>query len=454
MSEPFSLPDGFLFGSATASLQIEGGDTGNTWYRWAERGHIKDGSHCAVAADHWNRVEEDVSLLRELNQQCYRMGIEWSRIEPEPGVFNHEAIAPYRRELELLRQSSIRPMVTLHHFSQPLWFEDSGGWTRPDAAEIFARYVRFAADALGDLVPDWVTINEPNVYLVMGYVFGVWPPGERSIRAYLRAAKQMIRAHHRAYAELHERAARSSWECNVGAAHHIRVFDPLRGSNPLDWAVTGLYRSEFQWVFVNGMTNGSLSLPLISDRAYRNDLAAAQRAASRLSSAHSRHSAADLVSDFLGVNYYSRDMLSFTLRPSRAFGDVHTKPGRPVNDLGWEIYPEGLLRVLRDVGGRYGLPIYITENGTCDAHDLFRSRFIYDHLLAVRQAADEGVDVRRYYHWSLLDNFEWLEGLSIRFGLIHVDYETQKRTVRSSGRFYAGIAAAGGVTPELLEHYL
>lgn len=444
MTEPFQLPDYFLFGTATAALQIEGGDRGNTWYRWAEEGRIKDGSHCIVAADHWNRVDEDISLMHGLNVQVYRMGVEWSRIEPEPGRFEEQAIEHYRYELEKLHEIGIRPMVTLHHFSHPIWFEDTGGWDRDDAPEIFARYVRHVADALGDLAPDWITINEPNVFLVQGYLFGEWPPGEKSIAKYLGVGRTMIAAHHRAYAELHRSAKKHGRECNVGAAHHIRVFDPLRPNHLLDRFVTGLYRSEFQWLFVNGMTDGKLAFPVTPDKNYREALDAARAEAPE----HGQ------LSDFIAVNYYSRDMLSFTPNPSLAFGRVHTHPGSETNDLGWEIYPKGLLRVLRDVGSRYPLPIYITENGTCDAADSFRARFIYDHLKAVSAAIGEGIDVRRYYHWSLLDNFEWLEGLSIRFGLIHVDYETQERTIRRSAEFYAEIARTGSVTKEMIERYL
>lgn len=444
MSSPFQLPSTLQLGTATAALQIEGGDRNNSWYRWAERGRIKDGSHCIVAADHWNRVAEDVELMRSLNMRHYRMGIEWSRIEPEPGRIDDAALRHYRNELERLHRAGIRPMLTLHHFSQPIWFEDSGGWERDDAPEIFARYVRIIAEALGDLVTEWITINEPNVYLVMGYVFGEWPPGISSIKRYLHGSKCMIRAHHRAYEELHRAAAAARRPCKVGAAHHIRVFDPLRPRHPMDRFATALYRSEFQWLFVSGMTTGKLAFPVRRDREYERSLSAARAEAPN----------PPYVSDFIAVNYYSRDMLRFVPDAGRAFAAVHTKAGSPTNDLGWEIYPEGLSRVLADVSTRYPLPIYITENGTCDATDSFRARFIYDHLRELVGSIGEGAPVERYYHWSLLDNFEWLEGLSIRFGLVHVDYETQKRSIRPSGTFYGEIARQRGVTEAMIRRYL
>jgi len=170
--EPFALPEDFLLGTATASLQIEGGDRNNSWYRWVQTGHVKDGSSCIVADDHWNRVSEDIELMKQLHQQTYRMSLEWSRIEPARGQFNKDAIQHYRRELQQLTSAGIRPLVTLHHFSNPLWLEDAGAWTNPDVISLFERYTAYVVENLGDLVSDWCTINEPNVYLASGYVLG------------------------------------------------------------------------------------------------------------------------------------------------------------------------------------------------------------------------------------------------------------------------------------------
>lgn len=431
--EPFRLPDGFLLGTATSSLQIEGGDRNNNWFRWCEQGRIKDGSHCIVACDHWNRVEEDVALLKKLNNHTYRMSLEWSRIEPEEGKFDPEAMSHYRWEIETLVGAGIRPLVTLHHFSNPLWFEDSGSWMNPQAIDRFQRYVEYVVSNLGDLVSDWVTINEPNVYAAQSYLLDLWPPGKSSIRAYLQVARNMVLAHVKAYRKIHEVRRKMGFGADtlVGAAHHLRVIDPKSNLLPERW-LARIFHYLFEEIFVTGMAEGKLLFPLGSGYPLGKGK----------------------YMDFLGVNYYSRDMVSLSWNPIMLFGKTEPKKGAPVNDLGWEIYPEGLYRVCKFYWDRFRTPVFVTENGVCDAKDQVRARFIYDHLYQVKRLLDDGVDVRRYYYWSLLDNFEWLEGLSIRFGLVEVDYTTQKRTIRRSGMFYGELCRNRGVTPEMIREYL
>ena len=427
--EPFKLPDDFMLGTATASLQIEGGDRNNSWYRWAEQGHIKDGSHCVVACDHWNRVDEDIALMKDLNSHTYRMSIEWSRIEPEKGKFDAGAMAHYRQEIGRLRGAGIVPLVTLHHFSNPLWFEDQGAWSNPESVNLFERYAEYVVKNLADLVSDWVTINEPNVYAYSGYVLGEWPPGKSAIGEYLRVSRNMILAHIRAYRQIHE--VRSKMGCGatmVGVAHHIRILDPKHGTW-LERLIARLADHLFHEVFVVGMSEGRLLPPV--GRGYPLG--------------RGRYS------DYLGVNYYSREMVSLCRNPAMLFVKLDRNEGAPVNDLGWEIYPEGLYRVCRRYWERYRIPIWITENGTCDASDAIRARFIYDHLWQVKKLIDDGVQVQRYYHWTLMDNFEWLEGFSARFGLYETDFETQKRTLRPSGRFYAQLSQYRAVTAEMLD---
>ena len=419
-------------GTATASLQIEGGDRNNSWFRWAQNGHIKDGSSPLTACDHWNRVEEDVLLMKRLNARIYRLSLEWSRIEPEEGRFDHEAIAHYRHELELLRENGIEALVTLHHFSNPLWLEDDGGWTDKRVINRFERYARFAAEQLGDLVSEWVTINEPNVYLLFGYVFGLWPPGEKKLGLFLSGARNMIGAHLRAYRTIHRiRDERGFRGTKVGAAHHLRIFEPAHGTLP-ERIVAWLYDRITQDIFVTGMTEGRLVPPL--GGGYPEGKGS--------------------FSDFSGINYYSRDMVSFSWKPSMLFGKLAVKEGAPVNDLGWEIYPEGLFRLCARFYRKYRKPVYITENGTADSRDLFRARYISDHLYEISRLVDEGIDVRRYYHWTLMDNFEWIEGESARFGLYKTDYATQERKLRRSGEFFAETALKHEVSPEMIAKYL
>jgi len=435
--KPFKLPEHFLLGSATSATQIEGGDRNNTWFKWCEEGHIKDGSTCLRAADHWNRVDEDLRLLTDTHQQIYRMGIEWSRIEPEDGVFSDAAICHYRRELSLLNENGIQPMITLHHFSLPLWFADLGGFLNPNCVAYFERYVRYVIEHLGDLVQDYVTINEPNVYAINGYYFGIWPPGEKSFLKTMKVLANLARCHIRAYDLIHElrpnrdnmannggqtyskdNRADSGGQTRVGVAHHLIDFVPY-SPKWLDRAATKLMAYLFQGASVKAFTTGRLLPPLSFTGMFRRR---------------------QVVSDFMGINYYSRSGVH-----GRGFC-TEMLPDKPKNDLGWEIYPEGLKRVcLWSHHHHPSLPIWITENGTCDATDAFRTQFIYDHLKAISELIEEGLPVERYYHWSLMDNFELLEGESGPFGLFAVNFETQERTLRKSGEFYAGICRVHGI---------
>ena len=425
--KPFKLPDNFLLGSATAATQIEGGDRNNNWYDWCARGKIKDGSTTFRADDHWNRYQEDIELLRVLNHKTYRMGIEWSRVEPEKGRVDSRAIARDRDEILRLRRSGILPLSTLHHFTHPLWFCKEGEFETRESVGYFVRYVRYVTERLGDLVTDYITINEPNVYVGNGYLTGCWPPGKVSPQLALKVFANIALCHIGAYEAIHEIRGNLGFpgKTMVGVANHLRIFTPHNRFNPLDRAAAGLEACLFQNCFVKLMSKGRLGFPA--------SLFLPNKKGSYC--------------DFIGINYYSRNNVhSGSLRDD-------LRSGAPVNDLGWEIYPEGLLLLCRRFYRRYKVPIWVTENGTCDNDDSFRARFIQDHLEAVARAIEEGIPVERYYHWSLLDNFEWLEGESARFGLIHVDYETQRRTIKRSGEFYGEICAKNGVTSDMIEKY-
>lgn len=416
----FQLPKDFLMGSATAATQIEGGHTGSNWCRWCEEGHIKDGSSCIRANDHWNRYAEDVEWMRKLNHRVYRMGLEWSRIEPEKGNFDKSAINHYRDEISLLLKNNIKPLVTLHHFSHPLWFCEEGEFENEKSVSYFERYVSFVVENLGDLVSEYITINEPNVYAVMGYYFALWPPGKKDIKLLLRVYRNMTLCHIAAYRAIHRIRREKGFEGKtmVGVANHLRVFVPYN-KNPVNYVSAKIMDYLFQGAITRMMSYGRL----LSFGRHRKKYY-----------------------DFIGINYYTRSAV-------KGFSDK-TLPGRPVNDLGWEIYPEGLYLLCRKYHRKYKAPVWITENGTCDEKDEFRAMFIYDHLYQVYRLINDGIPVERYYHWTLMDNFEWIEGESARFGLIHVDFETQKRTMRKSGEFYSQICRENLVSEELIRKYL
>lgn len=428
----FSFPKDFLFGTATAALQIEGGDKNNNWYEWCELGKITDGTHCIVANDHWNRVEEDIDLMKQLNSQTYRMGIEWSRIEPKPNEFNEEAMAHYRDEIEQLIKAGIHPLVTLHHFTNPLWLEKKGAWTNEESINHFLNFTNYVVDQLGDIVSDWVTINEPNVYLTAGYFLGLFPPGKKgNNRLYFKAAKNMVLAHLKAYKLIHQkRKERKLTGTKVGAAHHLRVFEPEKGTR-IEKMSCNLLNRLFQGIFLEGMTIGKLIRPL------GNGFPEGQ----------------GYFSDFMGINYYSRDIIRGSFNPLTMFGERIVKEGAPTNDLDWEIYPEGIYTICKENYEKYKLPIYITENGTCDAKDDFRTKYIYDHLFYLHRAISDGIPVQRYYHWTLMDNFEWLEGFSARFGLIKCNFDTLERVIRRSGHFYSELCKEKAVTQSIYDTY-
>lgn len=424
--KPFQLPEGFLCGSATAGAQIEGGDSNSDWYEWYKQGKIKDGSSPLRADDDWHRYPEDIALLEELNQRVYRLGLEWSRIEPRKGAFDDAAMEHYVNELRLLLQNGIRPLVTLHHFTLPLWLSREGGFETPAAIGYFMRYVQYVLEHIGSLVSEYITINEPNVYVANGYFFGSWPPGKQNLRLALQVFQNMARCHIEAYKLIHELRAAEPEKTMVGVANHLRVFIPANRLNPLDYLAAAAMRYLFQEGIVKLMFTGGLGFP-------------ASLAVKKGPRGH--------YCDFMGINYYSRSTVRF-----KGFQDG-VKPGTPRNDLGWEIYPDGLRALCEKYYRRYKVPIWITENGTCDAKDAFRPGYLCEHLAKAAEAARNGAKVERYYHWSLMDNFEWLEGESARFGLVHVDYETQQRTVNRSGRLYAEISRAGGLTREMIKRY-
>ena len=418
----FDLPRELLLGTATAGAQIEGGDVDSNWYHWSLAGRVANGRSSLPGAGHWDRVDEDVELMASLNLECYRMSVEWSRVEPRRGEWSGEGIAHYRRELELLAAKGIKTLVTLHHFSCPQWFQERGGWLAPDAADLFMAFARRAVEEYGDLVSEWCTINEPNVLAMSSYVDGDYPPGVKGdFGAYFRAARALIEAHCRAYGMIHELRRERGWpgETRVGFAHHLAVFEP---KNLLAAPGTASSDYSFHRIFFAGFVEGRLLPPLGAGRPF------------------GRGARGGRFCDFLGINYYARHLFTPTIKP--VFAKEGTDPeATDLNDMGWEIYPEGLFEVCAKAWRRYGLPIQITENGIPDEKDVRRTQFIYEHLAQVKRLLDAGIPVERYYYWSFTDNMEWHNGYGPRFGLVEVDYETMRRAPRPSARAFAEVCA-------------
>ncbi len=431
------FPTGFLWGTASASHQCEGGNTNNQWYRWEQQGHILSGDACGNASDWWQNAEADFARAEQLENNALRLSLEWSRIVPEEGRWDSTAIERYRGMLRDLRQRHMVPVVTLHHFTEPLWFVERGGFTNEANIQLFVRYVKYVVAHLQDLCDFWITFNEPNVYAVMGYLIGTFPPGEHDLKRTLEVMRNLLQAHVEAFYAISELQP----EARIGYCLHYRLFDPARAYWPLDVAAAALQEESFNWALLRAAETGRFSFPL---SAVLKPL---------LHAAGTR--------DYHGINYYTREMVSFDpARPSELFAHRFIRPGSVVNDAGLEgtfgeIYPEGLYRVLKAVHKRTrgNKPLYVTENGFCDARDDRRPRAILEHLAMMHRAMQEGIPVRGYLHWTLVDNFEWAEGWAARFGLIELDQHTQERIPRKSASLFGEICRANAITEEIVERY-
>lgn len=406
------FPDGFLWGSATSAHQVEGGNTKNDWYEWEKQpGRILDGTVSGSATEHYSRYEQDFDIAESLHQNAHRLSLEWSRIEPEEGRWDMDAVAHYRAMIESLKRRKMTVMLTVWHFTLPQWFARDGGWESGQAIRRFERFAEFVAEQFGDLADLWVTINEPIVYLAQSYGAGVFPPGRRSFLSLIHVFGKLTLAHKAAYRAIHRVIdARGRSAAVVGIAQNVITFEPYKPNALIDavfvWVANRLFNHQF-FIWTKG------------------------------------------THDFIGLNYYFHYRVKYLpTKLSQFFYEVHTE-NREVSDLGWEINPEGLFQAVIEMT-RYGRPIYITEHGIANADDGKRPRVIVASLKELYHAIQGGADVRGYFHWSLLDNYEWEKGFSGRFGLVAVDYVTQKRTPRRSAYVYADICRENGVPHTLL----
>jgi beta-glucosidase len=436
-------PGGFLWGAATSAYQIEGaplaeGAGPSNWHRFAHSpGHVYGGETGDVACDHYHRFVEDVALMGSLSFNAYRFSVSWSRVLPEGvGRVNEKGLDFYRRLVDALRAAGIEPFGTFFHWDLPAALEDRGGFLNRDSAGWFADYASVVCRALPG-VGAWATLNEPWVVMDAGYVNGIHPPGHRSLEEAPVVAHNLLRAHGAGVT-----ACRAEKGRRVGLVVNLEPKFPASGS-AADAAAAARADAYMNRQFLDPVFLGRPpdELPAIFGEAWRQ---------------YSLRDF-DLIRspiDFLGVNYYTRAVVkdepeAFTgASPVRQRGALHT-------EMDWEVYPQGLLDALVWVKSRYGdIPLYVTENGAAFSDppepgpegfaDPLRVAFLRDHLKATREAIARGIDVRGYFAWSLLDNFEWSHGFSKRFGIVHVDRATQRRTLKSSARFFADVIRSGG----------
>jgi beta-glucosidase len=400
----------FLWGVATSAYQIEGGIE-NDWTDWEAAGRLRARhERCSRAADHENLWQQDFLLLPTIGANAYRFSLEWARVEPEEGKISESALALYRRRIELLRHLGIEPVLTLFHYTHPRWFWRYG-WESREGVDAFRRHVGRVADAVGDLVTWYTIVNEPLVFILGGYLDGSIPPGRKSFPLAMRALEGLLRGHTEARAILKEKnpAAR------FGIAHNMMSLAPERPRSWLDRMVTSAADRFYNEALLEGMATGRLDfrLPLTGRWRFENrDLPAS--------------------CDFVGVNYYSRLHLRFSGRSRLLhrffYRDAH---GRGLTDTGWEIHPAGMQRCL-ETAAQTGLPVLVTENGIATRRDSLRADFLREHAVMLGHARRSGIPLEGYFYWSLIDNFEWLEGFSPRFGLFEVDYATYARRRRPS----------------------
>lgn len=409
------LPASFTWGWAIGGTEAEGGGLRNQWSEWSDRnadslaaGAAAERAHPATtiglpppeaadpgnyrlgrACEMWTRYREDFTLARDFGFDAAHVSVEWSRIEPEPGVWDDDAVSHYRDMLSCLRELGQEPFVALWHFGNPLWFEARGAWRWRGAPEAFARYASRVVKALGDLVTFYVTVVEPKVYTGRAHLLGRWPPQERSLRAFFESLDRLVHAHRRAYAAVKEVRP----DALVGASVNDMLSRPAAGpSYPLDWLVARGGEEANDWLF-----------------------------RTRIASC----------SDWLGLNYYT----SRKVRRAR-----YVEVGPEFSDVGWTLDPGGIVWPLLRMR-RFAKPVYVTEFGVADRADVMRLRYIDETLAAIRLARSKGVDVRGAFYWSLLDNFEWEKGYWPKFGLVDVDRDTLERRARPSAALLSGLIA-------------
>ena len=425
------FPEQFLWGTASAAYQVEGNNTNCDWASFEQQpGAIWHGDRSGQACDWWRNAEQDFDLMAEMGHNTHRLSVEWSRIEPEEGRLDQSAVRRYREMLEGLHERGIEPMLTLFHFTTPLWLARQGGWSSPSSIGCFRRFVRHVIDQLGDLVTFWCTINEPNVYAALGYLLGEHAPGKRSLLLYYRVLDHLLQAHALAYRAIHAQRG----DAQVGLVKHVQIFDSLEPANKASAGLARFLDYMFNGLTLRAVKDGRLRFPLSWNLGTHGPMV-------------------DSV-DFWGLNYYYRQRVSLRGRNGGRLHLLQPTPGAPVSDSGrsgayGEIYPFGLYRALNRLK-HSGKPIYITENGLPDATDRKRPGFLLAHLAQVQRAISEGVDVRGYYHWSFTDNFEWAEGWALRFGLVALDHQTQLRKPRPSARLFSQMISANAITCEMV----
>jgi beta-glucosidase len=460
-----TFPEGFLWGVSTSHFQVEGNpfeiaNKCSDWAAWTHaNGNIADRTTADRACEFFERYGSDLELLSDLNLNALRVSLNWAAICPQPMIAagyrsknkpNRSQLDHYKRLLTMTKEKGIKTFVTLFHFCLPIWLAQKGGWHDPSVVDEFEAFAELVATEYKGLVDYWVTINEPLAYAYQGYVEGGWPPGHRgNYQLAFSAIRNMLEAHGAAYHIIRS----ADPDSKVGFTMHWRPFPARNRFNPLDQMVSYYRNAVFNHIFPNTASTGMLEFPFPFNMSQL-----VQQISGLIPTAKD-------TMDFLGINYYTRSVCEFKWAyPIDLFGVGQEKKRSDFNPLNWESCPKGLYDLLTKELARYRIdgkgqerPIIITENGYADLYsadltdgdwsldDKERTKYLHEHLLAVHEAIKSGANVTGYLHWSLLDNFEWAEGLRMRFGLVRVAFPTQERRLRRSANFYAQVAKLNAI---------
>jgi beta-glucosidase len=412
---------------------VEGNNTNNQWWLWEQNGHTRGTS--GLACDWWGgRWKEDFDRAAESGQNAHRLSVEWSRIQPTPDSWDEDALERYRTMLRGLRDRGMTALITLHHFTDPLWFYEMGGWEKEEAPAAFAKYVRKTVEALKEYCTLWCTLNEPNGYALNGYVggglTGNFPPGKNSLKLAMQVQANLIRGHAAAYRAIHEFQP----EARVGIALHYRAFAPHASWSPFDVLLTRNANHMLNNIFPMALSRGVVNSLLGSIRVPE----------------------AKGTQDYFGFNYYTRNRIAFDLRkPATMFSKAFYRDDADLSDHAFLANePDGMFEGLKWIVGMFpNLPIIISENGVPDANDQLRPRYLAQHIHQMWRAVNFNWPIKGYFHWTLVDNFEWDQGWNLRFGLWGLDVETQRRTKRPSADLYAEICKENGLSSEMVQKY-
>ena len=427
----FNFPKNFLWGTATAGHQVEGGNTNNNWYLWENTpGKIAHGDKSGLACDWWGgRWKEDLTNAANDGQNAHRFGIEWSRIQPRPDRWDENALAYYREMLIGMKKLGLSTMLTLHHYTDPIWVAEQGGWQNEKIPDLFAIFVRKTVNALKDLVDYWITINEPFGYMANAYILDTFPPGKGDLKKAFTGLANLVQAHANAYRVIHELQP----DARVGFAQYYRSIVPAKPWFPPDVWETNLMDQSINRSFPDALVDGNVKILF-----WKKFLPTAIK-----------------TMDFFGLNYYSRDVVSFDItKPKDIFRKVSIPKGALLSENKFIAHiPEAILDAIK-WARRYNLPIYITENCVEDSKDTLRPRFLIENIHQIWRAVNFNWNVKGYFHWSQVDNFEWERGWTQRFGLWGLDTATQKRFRRKSVDVYASICKENGISSEMVKKYV